>query len=90
MRDYFRRDFQKNKSALTGSAAKKVKKYVYADLLYFLIPVFDKKNTERNYQTDDLHNNASQKSERQEEHSDHTQVDKYITTSITFSNSTCK
>ncbi|CAG5055779.1 unnamed protein product [Parnassius apollo] len=66
MRDYFRRDFQKNKSAPTGSAAKKVKKYVY--VLYFLIPVFDKRNTEGNYQSDDLHNNTSQESETQEEH----------------------
>lgn len=54
IRDYFRKDFQKNKNASTGSAAKKVKKYVYADLLYFLIPVFDKRNTGGNYQSDDL------------------------------------
>nr|CAH7768582.1 unnamed protein product [Callosobruchus chinensis] len=69
IRDYFRRDFQKNKSAPTGSAAKKVKKYVYADLLYFLIPVFDKRNTEGNYQSDYLHDNISQEYETQEEHS---------------------
>lgn len=71
IRDYFRKDFQKNKNASTGSAAKKVKKYVYADLLYFLIPVFDKRNTGGNYQSDDLHlhDNISQESETQEEHS---------------------
>ncbi|GBP42640.1 hypothetical protein EVAR_87191_1 [Eumeta japonica] len=62
IRDYFRRDYQKNKCAPTGSAAKKVKKYVYADLLYFLIPVFDKRNTEGNYQSDDLQDNISQDS----------------------------
>lgn len=67
IRDYFRRDFQKNKCAPTGSAAKKVKKYIYADLLYFLIPVFDKRNTEGNYQFDELHDNVSQESETQEE-----------------------
>lgn len=57
----------KNKSAPTGSAAKKVKKYVYADLLHFLIPVFDIRNTEGNYQSDDLQDNISQES--LEEHS---------------------
>lgn len=64
MRDYFRREYQKNKNAPTGSAAKKVKKYVYADLLYFLKPVFDKRNSEGNYQSDDI-----SQPEFQEEHS---------------------
>lgn len=82
MRDYFRRDFQKNKSAPTGSAAKKVKKYVYADLLYFLVPVFDKRNTEGNYELDDSHNNSSQESETQEEHSVE-QIDDHTNTTST-------
>ncbi|XP_047522762.1 uncharacterized protein LOC125061386 [Pieris napi] len=69
IRDYFRRHLKKNKSALSGSAAKKVRKYVYADLLYFLIPVFDKRNTEGNYKTDDLRDNTSKESETQEEQS---------------------
>lgn len=37
--------------------------------MHFLIPVFDKRNTERNYQTHDLRNNTSQESETQVEHS---------------------
>ncbi|XP_023946228.1 uncharacterized protein LOC112051690 [Bicyclus anynana] len=69
IRDYFRRDFKKNQSAPTGSAAKKVKKYVYANLLHFLIPVFDKRNTEAKYPISDDDNNHSHswESETEEE-----------------------
>ncbi|CAH0592130.1 unnamed protein product [Chrysodeixis includens] len=67
IRDYFRRDLLKTQHSPTGSAAKK-KKYVFSNLLNFLIPIFDKKVTEGNNENNDSEDSSQvPESERQEE-----------------------
>lgn len=51
-RDYYKKDKQKLKSCPTGSAAKKGKRYVFADILSFLDKVVTKRNHEGNYNDD--------------------------------------
>ncbi|KAJ8911467.1 hypothetical protein NQ315_015234 [Exocentrus adspersus] len=46
IRDYYRKDLQKIKNTPTGSAAKKQKRYVFADMLHFLTPVFNSRRSE--------------------------------------------
>nr|XP_049696896.1 uncharacterized protein LOC126054629 [Helicoverpa armigera] len=48
IRDY-RKEVQSNKNIPSGSAAKKAKTYIYSDLLYFLTPIFCKRDSESNY-----------------------------------------
>ncbi|XP_063895317.1 uncharacterized protein LOC126054629 [Helicoverpa armigera] len=49
IRDYYRKEVQRNKNIPSGSAAKKAKTYIYSDLLYFLTPMFCKRDSESNY-----------------------------------------
>lgn len=53
IRDYYRKELQKNKNVPTGSAAKKSKTYIYSHLLYFLTPMFAKRDSEGNYPKED-------------------------------------
>lgn len=51
MREYYRKVINKSKHFSGGSAAKRIKQYVYSDLLAFLNPILDSRRTEGNFST---------------------------------------
>lgn len=71
-RDYYKKDTQKLKSISTGSAAKKGKRYVYADILCFLDKVVKRRNHEGNYEADD--NDEQSVTDAEDEHEEQRDV----------------
>ncbi|XP_050672977.1 uncharacterized protein LOC126970871 [Leptidea sinapis] len=63
VRDYYRKEIQKNKS---NPSAKKSKKYIYADILHFLFPIFDKRTSERNSESDESDDIVKDVNDREE------------------------
>ncbi|KAI5635104.1 alcohol dehydrogenase transcription factor myb/SANT-like domain-containing protein [Phthorimaea operculella] len=67
IKDYYKKEIQKEKNTPSGSAATKRPKYVYGEMLNFLLPMLAKRHTEGNYADSERTESLESQGEEQED-----------------------